>query len=185
VAKAAGYPDIRTRKAHAAFDHSAQTLLTDFGIPFGEAIRPEMWAWITVELVPHLICWRWADRNGVAKPERFAGPLVRNALGRLWYQGNRLDRGAAHPERWLYSQRFTSDQAVALLERSALAGHRELCLAVGKCWSELPASARDEKLFREAMKLLIIKAGIVRLDVLSADALDHLVDECFASLMNR
>ncbi len=179
----AGFPEVNSRKAKSAFDFSVLTLLADYGIPFGEAIRPEMWAWITVELVPHLVSWRWADKSGAVKPERFAGQLVRNALGRLWYQGNRLDRGAKHPERWLFSDRFTSDQAVALLERPSLAGNRELCLAVGRRWAELPAAARDEELFRDAMKLLIVRAGVVRLDVLGEDSLYDLVSESFTILM--
>lgn len=179
----AGYPSIRTRAAHATFDDAALRLLADFPIPVGEAIRPETWAWIAVELVPHLVTWRWTDKNGKVSTERFAGTLVRNSLGRLWYQANRLDRGRTHPDRWLYSDLFTSDQAVALLERPGLAANRRLCLAIGRVWSELPAKNRREGVFREAMKALIVRAGLIRLDVLDDDMLHQVVDDCFASIL--
>lgn len=182
VARAAGYPNVHSRAANAIFDADVQSLLTDFGIPFGEAIRPEMWAWLTIELVPHLVSWRWGDRLGMVKPERYGGPIVRNTLGRLWYEGNRLDRGAEHEDRWGLSRSFTSDQSVALLERPGLAGNRHLCLAVGEVWSAMPAASRKEQLFRDAMKLLTVRAGVVRFDVLSDLALRGVVVECFASV---
>lgn len=183
LAMHAGYPVNRTRAARTEFDRSTLRLLADYPIAEGEAIRPDTWAWIAVELVPHLVKWRWMNADGSVKVERFAGPLVRNAIGRLWYQANRLDRGRMHPERWFYSDLFTADQIVALLERPGLAANHKLCLAVGHAWSNLPSEIRREQLFRDAMKLLTVRAGLVSLDVLRDEVLHELVSDCFASVL--
>jgi hypothetical protein len=71
---------------------------------------------------------------------------------------------------------------VTFLERPSLAGNRQLCLADGKVWSALRAVARREQHFRDAMKMLTVRAGVVRFDVLSEVSLSGLVDECFASV---
>lgn len=184
VAIEVGYPNRRSRSSASAFDDGVLQLLADVPMAVGEALRSEMWAWVTVELTPHLVKWRWQDPDGTVNIERFAGTLVRNCFGRLWYQANRLDRGAAEEARWSYSDAFTSDQSVALLERPSLAGERAICLSIGQYWSSLPRHLRDQKVFREAMKLLTIRAGIINLDVLEPADLDNVVAACFDPLLH-
>lgn len=185
IASGAGFPAIVRRDGRARFDNDASQFLVDYPMSPGEALRPEVWAWIAVVLVPHLVKWRWAGENGAVALERFAGGVTRNALGRLWYQGMSLDRGRSEPQRWLYSQSFGADQAVALLERPSLAGNRRICLAVGKVWTSLPEAKRKEELFRQTMKALIVRGGLIRLDVLGADAMEEVVRACFVVTMQR
>lgn len=184
-AEAVGYPHRTGREHRARFDSESLRLLADGPMPFGEAIRAETWAWLTVILVPHVVRWRWSDDDGRVSPERYAGPLLRNALGRLWYQAMSLDRGTTDPHRWLYVDQFGADQAVALLERPSLASSRVVCLSVARAWAALPESARKERLFRETMKALLVRSAVQRLDVLNARALDEAVDAAFLTTMGR
>lgn len=183
IARVAGYPG-RSQKSHRRFDSEILRYLADASIPFGEAIRSEVWAWTAVVLVPHLVQWRWGTGEGRAKPERFAGPLVRNCFGRLWYQAMMLDRGHRRPDRWAYVDCIGADQAVALLERPSLAANREICQAVGHYWSGLSPQARREEVFRDAMKRLIVRAGIQRLDLLKHDELGTAIADSFVPMNN-
>lgn len=183
VATDAGFPTSKSRLDQRRFDDGALKFMADFGIPFGEAIRAETWAWVAVVLVPHLVSWRWPESSD--RLSRFAGPLVRNAIGRLWYQAHSLDAGGDESTRWRFCDVFGSDQAVALLERPSLASNRELCLAIGRVWLALPKADRKEVLFRETMKGLIVRAGILRLDLLDSKSLDAAVADTFAKTRRR
>ncbi len=184
-AAGAGYPHRGGRERRARFDSTSLRVLADCPIPFGEAIRAETWAWVTVILVPHLVRWRWSDDDGKVSLERYAGPLLRNALGRLWYQAVSLDRGAADPERWMYADQFGADQAVALLERPRLASSQAVCLSIARAWAALPVADRKEELFRETMKALLVRSAVQRLDVLDVRVLDEAVAATFVTTMGR
>jgi len=179
LALASGFPTPLGRQSKI-FDSALIQMLADYPFSFGEAVRAEMWAWICLILVPHLVHWRWADANGNVKTERYAGGLVRNAFGRLWYQGLALDRGTSHSNRWLFSDHFGADQAVSLLERTGLSANRNICLAVGSAWVALPHAARTEHLFRETMKALLVRAAVQRLDALDEATVALIVAETFA-----
>ena len=181
----AGYPHSRRRADTSDFDDAAVRYLAECSIGFGEAIRAETWAWVCVQLVPHVVAWRWMDAGGTIRLDRFAGSLLRNALGRLWYQGMLLDRGDAYADRWHYSELFGADQAVALLERPSLAASRQVCLAIGKVWSAIPQAKRKEDLFRETMKLLLVRSAVQRLDVMDPHELDQVISQCFDSMRRR
>jgi len=185
IATAAGYPNMGGQAGKSQFDSQVLRLLADFPIAVGEALRAEMWAWVAVVLVPHLVRWRWPVKDEKFRIERFAGPLVRNALGRLWYQGFILDRGKDHVDRWTFSDELTADQVVALLERPSLAASRKTAVAVGKHWAGVPQPRRKEELFRQAMKTLLVRAGVQSLDVLDAESIEKVVDECFSVTMRR
>lgn len=184
-AQECGYPETGSKKDRTHFDELVLHFLADLPIDFGEAIRPETWAWIAVVLAPHLVKWRWMGSDGHVSPERYAGPIVRNSFGRLWYQAMALDRGVDSANRWLYAEEFGADQTVALLERPSLAANRAVCLAVGKAWLALPPAHRKEELFRQTMKALIVRAGFQRFDVLESRALDQAVSDSFSVTMRR
>lgn len=178
IANANGYPQRPTLTARRGFDANALRLVAESRIPFGEAIRPEVWAYITVALVPHLVQWRWGLISKEFPLERWAGPLVRNALGRLWYQATLLDRGSPE-DRWLYSDSLGADQAVSLLERPRLAANRIVCTAVARHWAGMAADDQLEDVFREAMKSLVVQDELRRLDALEATELSDVVAASF------
>jgi hypothetical protein len=184
-AQGCGYPNPAGRADAAKFDDLALQHLAECEIPIGEGIRPEMWAWISVELVPHLVRWRWPIGEDKLRLERFAGPIIRNAFGRLWYQGQALDRGKDHRERWLYSSLLGADQRVSLFERPSLAGDRSICMTVAAYWASLPENGRSEELFREAMKALVVRIGVQHLDMLTPAELEEVVTTCFAETRTR
>ena len=168
VSRRSGYPKLPTVKDRAAFDREAAVMIAGHAIPVGEGIRPEVWAWIATMLVPHLVVWRWARGASGAKSERFAGPVYRNAIGRLWLAARVLDRGADHGSaRWTLLDALGADQVVALIERTTLGGSQVVGRTVGECWVRISPTKRTERLFRESMKALLIHASIRRLEALS------------------
>lgn len=173
-AKEAGFPDLRSRH-RAKFDDAARRFLLAFDIPFGEAIRAETWAWLAVHLVPHLVAWRFPERDGRQSVERYAGKLYRNAIGRLWYQATQLDLGTSAQDRLSHLSVLGEDQLVALFERPSLGAAPGVAQTVARMWHGLRPADRDEALFRESMKLLLVQARICRLDVLGQDDLDAIV----------
>jgi hypothetical protein len=185
LASESGYPGDTSRQARSKFDEEVLRFLADHTIPFTEAIRPETWAWIAVLLVPHLVHWRWRDASNNVSLERFAGPLIRNALGRLWYQAQALALDANEPSRWKYSDPLGADQVVGLLERPSLGAHRGTCLAVAKAWGGLPPKMRSEHLFRETMKSLIITSAVRRFEIMDGPSLDLVVADCFQATHKR
>ena len=185
AAVAAGYPHSTDRTSFNRFDNASQRVLMDFPLPFGEAIRSEMWAWITVALVPHLVVWRW-QAGGAVNHERFAGPLVRNSMGRLWYQAAQLDvPGLSSEERLRLLATMGEDQRAALFERPSLAANRLICHAVATAWASIPVGSRKELLFREAMKVLVVQGAIQRFDSLRRESLHHAVQAVFRSTAGR
>lgn len=184
-AVSAGYPRAADHSSKAAWDDGITRYLADLSIPLGEAIRPETWAWLCTVLVPDVVRWRWVRSDDTVTVERFAGPLYRNALGRLWYAAVALDRGKEHPERWLFVDSLGADQQVSLLERPSLAANASVCAAVGESWLQWSERPQREKLFREAMKVLLVRGAICRLDVLSEQDLAQVVNDAFALTARR
>lgn len=179
IARRHGYPSALSRAQLAGYESETMACLVDAGIPLSEALRSETWAWVAVVLVPHLVLWRWPARSDGLRLERFAGPIYRNGLGRLWYQGVALDAGGSPSARWRLTVALGADQQVALFERPSLCADPSVARAVAEGWLRLDERKRVEATFREAMKLLIVKAAVQRLDVLSASAISGVVDEAF------
>jgi hypothetical protein len=182
LAKQAGYPEPAGKQGNSRFDHSALRFFADLAIPFGEALRAETWAWICVVLLPHVAKWRWPGTDGNLRLERFAGPLVRNCFGRLWYQAHSLDRGTDCPPRWAFADALGADQAVALFERPSLAANPDVCRTIARHWAMIPRDRRKEEMFREAMKALVVRAAYQRFDVLPKQTLERVVAQCFSRL---
>lgn len=174
-----GYPNPPSQAARARFDSSVSKELATLALPVGEAIRPELWAWVATILVPHLSRWRWGGSDGKVPTERVAGPLFRNAFGRLWHASHLLGRPNGTVERWAVLDIMGADQLVALIERPTLSGNRTLALAVGEAWLAMAPARRSEALFRSAMKRLVVTAGPIVLDALSERDLQKCVERAF------
>ena len=154
VARAAGYPQIKTGAARSDFDVGCAIHLSQLPVlRSGEAHRGDMWAFMAACLFRPITLWRFG-----LSPDRHHGG-IRNTFQRLWLRGVTLDRGKDHPERWGLVRALTEDACVALLERPAVSADRRLALALAEGW--VSASARyGQAAMQPVMRAAIIRARI-------------------------
>lgn len=170
--------DANSQVARAVFDRDAVVFLaTHDALQTGEALRNDVWAFITTVVAPDVVHWRFPD----TKPERYHGG-IRNAFQRLWLRGNALDRGESHPDRWELVRSIPEDAAVQILERPSVGGRPRLALAMGEGWLEMRKripSGQQEDVMRRASKIIRLQNQILDLQFLSDDQLSALVTEAF------
>src|SRR5690606_31532772 len=118
IAAECGFPDNSSQVARTRFDHVAtQFLATADDLESGEALRDDVWAYLTVVVAPDVVTWRFSEEAD----GRFAGG-VRNAFQRLWMRGTTLDRSANHPDRWGLVKALSEDALVQIFERPSIGG---------------------------------------------------------------
>ena len=175
IAQQCGFPSMLSR---AKFDRETAVYLADHkALQSGEALRNDVWAFITTIAVPDLVGWRFQDLN----KQRFEGG-VRNAFQRLWFRGKALDRGNLHSERWRLALAMPEDAAVQIVERPSLASRPKVALALGEGWLRMVQTAPlgdHEQLMRTATKILRLHNEVVDLMYLSDDQLSTAVDNAF------
>jgi hypothetical protein len=142
----------------------------------GEALRDDVWSFMSAVLAPDIVCWRFGSSM-----ERYTGG-IRNTFQRLWMRGRALDRGAGHPERWRLLKELTEDALVQITERPSIGGDPVLSLAVAEAWvraSSFHGRARMEEIMRRAILAVRIRNEIRSLSDLPADRLAGTLDEMF------
>ena len=188
LAMEAGWPNDNPA-ARQRFDRSVAAWLGSVSFPPGEMLRAETWSWFTIHLVPYLVRWRFPGHAGMATSiERFAGPIQRNLLGRLWFRGWVLDQGEANPERWSLAQAISEDASVAILERTSLASDHRVARAIAARWLAARADPSHDAdgLLREAIKGIRVLAVVRDLSVLNDEALTSIIQSAFdAALATR
>lgn len=129
IARKHGYGDTSAHSASAAFDAEASVWLATLPLlDSGEALRDEVWAFITAALVPSVVLWRYG-----LVAERFHGG-IRNTFQRLWIRGRALDRGPNAEDRWGLLRDLTEDALVQITERPAVGADPVLACAIGEGW---------------------------------------------------
>lgn len=175
IAVECGYPDVLSR---AKFDRESAVYLAQYpSLQSGEALRNDVWAFITTIVVPDLVGWRFRD----PKKERFEGG-VRNTFQRLWLRGKALDRGDEHAERWRLALSMPEDATVQIVERPSLGGRPRVALALGEGWLEMIKTSplgEHQQLMRTATKILRLQNEVVDLMYLSEDELAIAVRAAF------
>lgn len=132
LAETCGFPKQAGATPKAAFDAAtAEWLVLHGPVPFAEALRDDVWAWLCTALAPDVCAWRFEERS----PERFLGG-VRNTLQRLWLRGWALDRGAGHPDRWGLLRQLTEDAMVQIIERPGLTADRRVARGIAEAWAD-------------------------------------------------
>lgn len=178
LARQCGYPHKSSAEGRARFDRlAAIALAMEPALMTGEALRDDVWAFLTTVVAPDVVAWRFPDRA----VHRYAGG-VRNAFQRLWVRGTILDRGEKHPERWGLIESLTEDALVQIFERASLSGNERLARAIAELWVETAGDigrGAMEAVMRKATKLIRIRNEIIDLAVLpDADLLEE-VRHCF------
>ncbi|WP_139075685.1 DUF6339 family protein [Pseudomonas aeruginosa] len=181
IAQRSGFPTADTQSAKSQFDQEAAIYLAQKEeLASGEALRDDVWAFMTTVLAPDVVTWRFADKSR-ERVARFAGG-VRNSFQRLWVRGTVLDRGKGHPERWELVKQLTEDAMVQIFERASIGGNPPLAKAVAEGWLRTAnklGRGPMEDVMRSATKVLRVKNQIIDLAYLSPMDLDKVVSEAF------
>jgi len=176
----AGYPgdgvDVR-----AKVDRAIARTLVELDLPVGEMLRPDVWTWMSVHLLPDYLFWRWAKPDGTITEARVSGSIHRSALGRLWLRGVVFDRGAASDDRWGLMERIPEDAALAILERTTVSADHRLARAVAQAWVDVGlAGTAADSLLRRTMILLRVQAALIETVALEDSVLKQLANDAFA-----
>ncbi|WP_433990391.1 hypothetical protein SuNHUV7_20320 (plasmid) [Pseudoseohaeicola sp. NH-UV-7] len=151
AAQANGFPSRGSTKERAQFDTDVAKLLGEnplFAPP--EALRDDVWAFLTTVVAPDVVKWRF----GTASRERYHGG-VRNAFQRLWMRAWSLDRGMGEEDRWGLIRDLTEDAFGSIVERPSIAGDSRLALALAEGWVRM-----SERAGRGAMEAIMRRAVI-------------------------
>lgn len=176
----AGYLD-GGLEARAKVDRAISRKLAELDLPIGEMLRPDVWAWMSIHLLPDYLVWRWAKPDGTITEARISGSIHRNALGRLWLRGVVFDRGVESDDRWGLMERIPEDAALAILERTTVSANHRLARAVAQAWIDvrITGTAADN-LLRRTMILLRVQAALLETVALEDAELKQLADDAFA-----
>lgn len=181
IAQKFGYPTTNMQSARSLFDQEAAIYLAQKEeLKSGEALRDDVWAFMSTVLAPDVVAWRFSD-NSSERVARFAGG-VRNAFQRLWVRGTALDRGEGHPQRWELIRQLTEDAMVQIFERASIGGNPPLAKAVAEGWAKASlvfGRGPMESIMRSATKVLRLRNQIVDLAYLPPDELELVVSEAF------
>ena len=182
TAKNVGYPDTRSLEAQRRFDLSLAGMLVELPIITGEALRDEVWQYLTCILVPDLVVWRYGKTRdtrvvGPTSHDRFLGG-DRNMVERIWWRAYILHDPNAEAELWLLDTArggLTEDNMVALFERGNIASYHMLCRTIANEYirnrpyvSGLTGSA-EQLLIREVMKKVVRLAAHMNLEAIPED----------------
>ncbi|MCD5991367.1 hypothetical protein KDX30_26145 [Pseudomonas sp. CDFA 553] len=190
IAVSVGFPS-QSKQARSLFDQKAAIYLAlNNDLKSGEALRDDVWAFMTLVLAPDLVIWRFPVKGGRATEDkenvdplsRFKGG-VRNSFQRLWVRGTVLDRGEGHMKRWELIEQLTEDAMVQIFERASIGGNRTLALALAEGWLRTASQIGRgpmENAMRSATKILRLKNQVIDLGCLSPEELDMTVSDAFS-----
>lgn len=177
--KGAGYPDGGVG-VRADVDRAIARTLAELDLPVGEMLRPDVWTWMAIHLLPDYLSWRWAKSDGSITEARVSGSIHRNALGRLWLRGVVFDRGTGASDRWGLMDRIPEDGAMAILERTTVSADHRLARAVAQAWIDTGITGTAaENLLRRTMVLFRVQAALIEAVALDDAELKRLAYEAF------
>ena len=141
IATELGFPDESTRDTRRAFDQRAAPVLDGKNMDLipAEAADRGVWNFLTLILLPDIAKWRYPNPNKDPRYNRWLGD-ARNVFRKLWWRqvvlGTELNSVLGE------------DEAVAIMERTTLAGQAPLARAMARAAitvaQEYPDLARSE-----------------------------------------
>lgn len=179
IAKSNGYGSADSRRDLSGFDAQVAAWLAgqEF-LKSGEAHRDDVWAFVSIVMMPDITGWRFGDT-----PERYLGGM-RNTFQRLWMRGYLFDRGEKHLDRWGLLDRLTEDAFVQITERPSVAGNPSLAIAIAEAWvraSLYHGKGAMESLTRRALPVIRVRNEVRCLDELPSESLAVILDEIFGT----
>lgn len=159
------------------FDYSAGIILWDWIGDSPEALRDDVWSFITTVVLSDIANWRYPG----FKNERYQGG-VRNVFQRLWMRSRCLDRGPEHGDRWGLVSALSEDALVAITERPAIGADPVLSGAVAEGWvraaEKFGVSTMEDRM-RSAIIRIRVGNLIQLIPFMNEDERITLIDEAF------
>jgi hypothetical protein len=176
LARGCGFPKEGGAGARATFDAQVSAwFAATTVIPVSEALRDDVWSWLSIALLPDVCRWRFEG----AAVERFLGGR-RNTLQRLWTRGRAFDRGAGVEERWKLLEALSEDAMVQITERPSIGADPRLARAIAEAWLATDdGSLTREELMRKAVRTVRIANEVLCFAALEDDAMNAAVREHF------
>ncbi|MEV4940051.1 DUF6339 family protein [Streptomyces zaomyceticus] len=182
VAKDQGYPSLPASGQRNAFDRQTGQILHEQSLMVpGEAAQRQVWAFLSLVLLPDVCVWRWpANADGKYVADRFkATDLTRHALARLWTRAHILHvPGSSEPYAFL-SAMGESDLDQVMARRHAIASTPKLVRTVVRIHSEATPDdlegIRSRDVLRQCLMRLLRLTAFVNADTLSESQLNHMV----------
>ncbi|MEV4425225.1 DUF6339 family protein [Streptomyces sp. R-07] len=182
VAKSQGFPELPASGQRNAFDRQTGRILHEQSMMVpGEAAQRQVWAFLSLVLLPDICVWRWpANAEGKFVADRFkATDLTRHALARLWTRAHILHVPGSDDPYALFSAMGESDLDQVMARRHAIAATPGLVRAVVRVHSEATPEdlegVRSRDVLRQCLMRLLRLTAFVNTDALSASQLDQLV----------
>jgi hypothetical protein len=192
AARKEGFPKTRSREGQRGFDLNIAHILSRLPVITGDALRDEVWQYLTCKVIPDVVAWRYgAKRHSVVRgptsEERFLGG-VRNVLQRMWWRAKVLRDPTSEDELWLLNTSaggLTEDNLVSLLERSNVAAYRELCRCIAvefvkhRQYVGGSKAGSTESLFRDVMKRVVRLLAFANVDALREEQRARIIRDLF------
>lgn len=174
-----GFPEAKpTQEQRSEFDKKVSVLLALCPeLQTGEALRDDVWTFISIILLPDVVAWRFQSRAD----ERYMGG-VRNTFQRLWARGVGLDRGEESDSRWELITALTEDAQVQIFERSSLASNPVLARTIAENWLSISTKrqiAAMEDIARSAIKIIRLRNEIVDISEMIASQRELFISQVF------
>lgn len=172
-----GFRKKNRKKKLARFDSDLSGWLVENQIlAGGEALRDDVWTFISVAMAPDVVYWRFGSAR-----ERYLGG-VRNTFQRLWMRAMSLDRGQAGPERWKLVRELTEDALVQLTERPSIGADSVLAREIAEAWLRAATrygKERMEPIMRRAVLRVRVQNEVRRMSYIPHELLVEILDNIF------
>ena len=182
IAQSLGFPELPSSGQRNAFDRQTGRVLHEQSLMApGEAAQRQVWAFLSLVLLPDVCAWRWpANPEGQYVADRFkATDLTRHALARLWTRAHVLHVPGTNDPYALLSAMGESDLDQVMTRRHAIAATPELARTVVRVHSEATPDdlegVRSRDVLRQCLMRLLRLTAFVNTDTLSAFQLNQLV----------
>jgi hypothetical protein len=147
----------------------------------GEATQRQVWAFLSLVLVPHLCAWRFPMGGGEYPVDRFKGTdLTRHTLARLWTRAHVLRDSTAPDPYELVDALGEADIDHIMSRRRSIAATPALVRAIVRVHasdSRPTAEVSTRSVLRDSLSRLLRLAAFLNLDWMSAEDLLELVRE--------
>ncbi|MCK7627462.1 DUF6339 family protein [Streptomyces sp. RS10V-4] len=169
-----GYPAKPGRKQAAGFDIEVATILhRDSGIVPAEAVAGDLWAFLSLVVLPDVSLWRFTDLHH----DRVLGTdVTRHVFGRLWWRAHLLYDEDGGREDLYASLSVLNESAFDQIyaRRTSIGGSPHLVRAIVRVWQTLDVPPQAErKVLRDFLIRVLRLNAFISFDTLPADVLDE------------
>ncbi|MFF5339036.1 DUF6339 family protein [Streptomyces sp. NPDC013181] len=187
-----GFPVPHNRRQAATFDIAvAEVLHRDSGIIPAEAVAGDLWAFLSLVLMPDVAAWRYSDLHR----DRVLGTdVTRHVFGRLWWRAHLVHDGETEEEDLYAALHILGESAFDQIyaRRTSIGGSPALVRGILRVWEGIDVprdEVRERDLLRDLLMRVLRLQAFVSFESLTADDLDEelvrLADESLRALTGR